>query len=101
MGDWRGGLILTAGWGAALGLVIWELTLTWDDAGVGGPGLAALIVGGGALVFGSLWPFFYHKPGSAAKTAGILDGVNIAIIPAVSPHASGIQAVRLSYTVQF
>jgi hypothetical protein len=102
MGDWRGGLIITSGYLLAAGLVAWEfyvLDYTDDPAGI--PGAVGIGVAGVTTVFGILRPMFYHKAGLRGKAAAALGGAHIAVIPAVSPQAPGIKAVRLSYTIQF
>ncbi|GHV88508.1 hypothetical protein AGMMS50267_08680 [Spirochaetia bacterium] len=102
MGDWPGGVIITGGFLVALGLSIWELQLSPDDAlsGMqlyGIPGTAALGVAGATVIFGILRPLFYHRPASRNAFAPALDRASIAIIP----DSTGVKAVRFGYSVHF
>jgi hypothetical protein len=125
MGDWRGGVILSVGYAVAAGLILWDLDIIpvngWfglestaplfpetgafiDKFGI--PGTVGLGIAAATTVFGILRPIFYHRPASsghksASKVAQALRGAGIAVIPAGSPHESGIKAVRLSYSFTF
>jgi hypothetical protein len=102
MGDWRGGLTISAGYLITGGLILWEIFgFDHDDKSAGVPGLAGIGVGGVTTIFGILRPIFYHRPGAGSKAAAVLGGVHIAVIPAALPQSSGIRAVRLSYRFQF
>jgi hypothetical protein len=103
MGDWLGGLIQSIGYETALGLVAWDVSgiyyKTEKDPRykmAGNPGIIGMSVAGATLVFGIIRPFFYHKSNSWNKAAGVLKGLDIALIP-----NTGGAAVRLGYRVAF
>jgi TolB-like protein len=99
MGDWRGGLVVTAAMGAAAGLLAWELSLTYDDSFVGIPGMVALGVGGAGIVFGILRPLFYHKSTSNGFAAAVPLWPSVVVVPA--GDNSGIGSVQFLYSWQF
>jgi hypothetical protein len=97
MGDWGGGLTLLAGYAAAGALVGVELgALERGDALAGVLGPIGVGVAGISAVYGFIRPFIYHKS-MRTTFIDILDRVNIAI----TPNATGIQTVGLSYTYQY
>jgi TolB-like protein len=93
-GDWAGGLTLLGGYGAAAGLIIWELSLSYEDPIAGIPGGIGLGVAGVTAVYGFIRPMLYNKNRALAEIA---DGINISVAPGIR----GGEAVRLSYTVKF
>jgi hypothetical protein len=93
-GDWAGGITLLAGYGAATGLIAWELSLDYEDKLAGIPGAVGLGVGGVTALYGFIRPALYQKN---RRLAGITDRVDIAIVPG----NSGRKAVQLSYTLEF
>jgi hypothetical protein len=93
-GDWGGGLTCLAGYGAAEGLIIWELSLAYEDDLAGIPGVVGLGVAGATALFGFIRPMLYNR---SRALAGIADGVNLAVVPG----NQGKAAVRLSYTLRF
>jgi TolB-like protein len=93
-GDPGGGVVTLLSYGAAAGLVWWELTLSYDDDLAGIPGGAGLGVAGFAVLFGFIRPFVYQK---SHALAGIMDGIQMTAMPA----EGGGTAVRLSYTARF
>jgi hypothetical protein len=90
--DVAGGVTLLAGYGAAAGLIAWELTLNYDDRMAGIPGGIGLGVAGVTVLYGFIRPAIYQKN---RRLAGIADRVNIAVVP------ENRNVVRLSYTLQF
>jgi hypothetical protein len=108
MGDWVGGVIISAGYVVAGGFILWEAGdrmgmdwgLNYDTEYAGIPFIVGMSVAGATTVFGILRPIFYHSSGSGRR-AGALGGASIAVIPAASPQVPGIKAVRLSYHFQF
>lgn len=54
--DWGGGVTVLAGYGAAAGLIFWELSLKYEDDMVGIPGTVGLWVAG-VTVLSALWCF--------------------------------------------
>jgi hypothetical protein len=99
MGDWGGGLVVTAAMGAAAGLAVWELSLTWDDPYIGVPGGAALGIAGAGLVFGIIRPLLYHKSASKKLAANAPPWPSVELIP-VAGH-SGIKSVQFLCNWQF
>jgi hypothetical protein len=99
MGDWGGGLVVTAAMGAAAGLIVWEYSLTWDDPYIGIPGTTALGVAGAGVLFGIVRPLVYHK--SASKRLAVAPPLwpSVAIVPA--SDNSGIKSVQFLYNWQF
>jgi hypothetical protein len=98
MGDWLGGALISGGYLVAGGLILWEFYgFEYDDDYVGIPGVAGIGLAAATTVFGILRPIFYHRSGSNRRAAAALNGAHIAVIP----DAEGIQAVRLSYSIQF
>ena len=93
-GDWGGGLTCLAGYGAAAGLIVWELSLAYEDDLAGIPGAVGLGVAGATALFGFIRPMLYNR---SRAVAGIADGVNLAVVPGNRGEA----AVRLSYTLRF
>jgi TolB-like protein len=97
MGDWVGGLILSAGYLASAGLVVWDIVgLTYDDPAAGIPGTIGLGLAGATAVYGFIRPFTYHRPSS--DFAAALNGLNIAIIP---DRNGGVKAMQVFYTLWF
>jgi TolB-like protein len=92
--DRTGGLTLAGGYALSLGLIIWEVSLSYDDGAAGVPGGLGLGIMGITAVYGFVRPYLFNK---SRRFAGITDGVNIAVVPG---ERNG-SAVRLSYTVRF
>ncbi|GHV73239.1 hypothetical protein AGMMS49940_05410 [Spirochaetia bacterium] len=98
MGDWDGGLVINGGYGIAAGLILWDIYgVRYEDKFAGIPGTVGLGVAGATVLFSILRPIFYNRSGSPSKFAGVLKGVQVAIVP----DTSGIKAVRLGYNLQF
>jgi hypothetical protein len=104
MGDWLGGLIMTAGYGTAFVLLAWDIAAFENDPifpaksleSIGIPGIVGMGVAAATVVFGFIRPFFYHRTGAKSKTAEALKDAHIAIIP----NKSGV-AVSLGYTLRY
>jgi hypothetical protein len=99
MGDTTGGLIVTAGFAAAVGLLVWDLTLAYEDPLAGIPSSIGLGVAAVTIGFGFLRPFLYHKSTSDSLALNVLAPLNVRIIPA--SDNSGVRAVQFLYTRQF
>jgi curli biogenesis system outer membrane secretion channel CsgG len=93
-GDPGGGVMTLLSYGAAAGLVAWELTLAWEDDLAGIPGAAGLGVAGFAVLYGFIRPAVYN---SSRPLAEIVDGIGVSILPGTR----GREAILLSYTVKF
>jgi hypothetical protein len=93
-GDAGGGITTLLSYGAAAGLIVWELTLSYDDNLAGIPGAVGLGVAGFAVLYGFIRPAVYNKSHSLAE---FMDGMRLAVVPA----ERGGAAVRLSYTLKF
>jgi TolB-like protein len=92
--DWGGGATLLAGYGAAAGLIGWELSLDYEDKLAGIPGAVGLGVAGLTAVYGFIRPFVYQRNRGLTETA---DRINFALVPG----ERGGTVVRLSYTLKF
>jgi hypothetical protein len=88
MGDWRGGVIVSAGYVAAVGLILWDVIgMDYDDPMSGVPGAIGIGIVAGAIVYGFIRPFTYNTHG----------GFRVSIL---SDKTSG-NTVRVSYTWRF
>ncbi|MDR2782440.1 MAG: hypothetical protein LBB48_01110, partial [Treponema sp.] len=94
-GDAGGGVMTLVSYGAAFGLIGWELTLSYDDGLAGIPGAVGLGVIGFAVVYGFIRPFVYQKNRSLAE---FMDGITIAAAP---DERRGGTEVRVSWTLRF
>jgi hypothetical protein len=92
-GDPWGGVTVLGSYGAAAGLILWEMSMSYDDALSGIPGLVGIGAFSFAVVYGFIRPAIYARSRAAA---GIIDGINIGPAPGQRPGA-----VQLSYTVKF
>ena len=93
-GDLGGGIITLVSYGAAAGLVIWELSLDYHHELAGIPGTIGIGVASFAVVYGFIRPFVFNHNRSLAK---LTDGMRLA----VAPKEQGGAAIRLSYRVKF
>jgi TolB-like protein len=92
-GDWGGGgLVLLAGYGATAGLIIWDLSLEYEDNLAGIPGAIGLGVGGLTALYGFIRPVVYNR---RPALAAVLDNINI------SPTAGGRSGMLVSYSFTF
>ncbi|MDR1636227.1 MAG: penicillin-binding protein activator LpoB [Treponema sp.] len=92
--DWVGGATLLAGYGAAAGLIGWEVSLDYEDDLAGIPGTAGLVVAGLTAVYGFIRPVLYQRNRGLTERA---DRINLAVVPG----EGGGTVVRLSYTLKF
>jgi hypothetical protein len=92
--DWAGGVTLLAGYGAAAGLLGWEMSLKYEDALAGVPGMIGIGVAGVTAVYGFIRPVLYERN---RRLTGIADRVDLAPVPG----DRGVEALRLSYTLRF
>jgi hypothetical protein len=74
---------------AATGLIIRELSLSYDDDLVNIPGTI-----GFAVAYGFIRPFVFEKN---RALAALIDGIHVAAVPSKREGA----AVQVSYTVRF
>jgi hypothetical protein len=93
-GDIPGGVIITSGYAAAIGLIVWEVSLTRADAIAGYVGPVGIGFGAAALVFGFVKPFLF-KGHDRLSLAG--DGFDIAL----TFDEWGKNAIALMYTKKF
>jgi hypothetical protein len=99
MGDTTGGLIVTAGFVAAVGLLVWDLTMDYEDPLAGIPGGIGFGVAAVTVGFGFLRPFLYHKGESNSLALNVLAPLKVRVVPA--SDNSGVKAVQVLYTRQF
>ena len=93
-GDAGGAGIILLSRLAAVGLIIWEVSIDYDDPFAGIPGFLGLCSFGFSLGYGFIRPFVYNNNQQLAE---IMDGVRLAVVPA----EQGGAAVRLSYSLKF
>jgi curli biogenesis system outer membrane secretion channel CsgG len=94
-GDWGGGgLVILTGYGAAAGLIFWELSLKYEDDLAGIPGTVGLGVAGVTVLYGFIRPVVFQKN---QRLAAITDRIHLAVVPG----NRGEEAVQLSYTLRF
>jgi hypothetical protein len=97
-GDITGGVTITGGYAAAIGLFVIEAAaLDWDSPAVGVPATIGVTAAGLAIVYGFARPFIYnHSP----KAASVMDNAQprIAITSDLYGSHIGFQA---SYTIKF
>jgi TolB-like protein len=91
---WAGGATILAGYGAAAGLIAWELSLEYEDDLAGIPGAVGLGVAGATALYGFIRPFIYEK-----HRALINQTDRISVFAA--PGNSGTIALGLTYTLRF
>jgi TolB-like protein len=97
MGDWKNGLILTGGYAAAAGLIIYELMwVSADDKLAGVPGTIGLGVAGAAVIYGFVAPFIF-RPASGTRVAQAADRIHITVVPG----NRGVKALGLTYSWHF
>jgi TolB-like protein len=89
-GDPGGGILTLLSYGAAAGLIFWDLTMAYEDGLAGIPGTVGLGVGGFAVIYGFIRPAVFNRSRALAE---IVDGINVA------PAPGG--RVLLSYTLKF
>jgi hypothetical protein len=92
--DIAGGIVCVTGYGAAAGLIIWEMSLAYGERLAGVPGTIGLGTLGATVLWGFIRPALYQK---RRKPAGSAEGAIISVIPG----NKGGGAVTLSYTWQF
>jgi len=93
-GDIPGGVIVTGGYAAALGLIAWEFSLSYNDPMAGIIGPIGIGVGAATLIFGFVKPFVYNSNRKLASAMGNLD------IALVSDEQNK-KAVAIKYTHSF
>lgn len=93
-GDAGGGVTMVLLYGAAAGLVAWDLSLAYEDDLAGIPGGVGFGIAGFAVLYGFIRPFVYNRSRSLAE---FMDGMSVAAAPA----KRGGTAVRLSWTLKF
>jgi hypothetical protein len=92
-GDGSGWFMTFLSYGAAAGLIYWELTLDYDDELASIPGGVGLGVAGFAVLYGFIRPAVVNANRSLAE---IMDHIEIAVVP-----RDGREAIQLAYTVKF
>jgi hypothetical protein len=92
-GDTAGGLIVTGGYAATLGLIAWELSLSRGDgmAGVAGP--IGIGVGAATLIFGFVKPFIYN---GNRQLESAMSNLDIALVS--SNQNKNVLAIKYTYS---
>jgi hypothetical protein len=93
-GDVPGGVVVTGGFAAALGLIAWEFNLARDDAMAGVIGPIGIGVGAASLIFGFVKPFVYN---SNRQLASVMSNVDISLVSS----GQNKKALAIKYTYSF
>jgi TolB-like protein len=92
-GDGAGWFMTFLSYGAAAGLIYWELSLDYGDELMGIPGGVGLGVAGFAVLYGFIRPVVVNHNRGLAE---IMDRVDMAVV-----SRDGQEMVRLAYSVKF
>jgi TolB-like protein len=91
---WAGGTAILAGYGAAAGLIAWELSLKYEDDLAGIPGAIGIGVAGAAALYGFIRPFMYEKHRVLINQTDRISAFAV-------PGNGGTIALGLTYTLRF
>jgi TolB-like protein len=91
-GDPGGGVFTLLTYGAAAGLIAWDLSLAHTDDLANIPGTVGLGVAGFAVLYGFIRPAVFNH-----TLVAILDGINVSPVPTARDRG----AWRATYTVKF
>jgi TolB-like protein len=93
--DPGGGVMCFLGYGAAAGLIVWDiLAFTYDDDLAGIPGTIGIGVAGLTALIGFIRPAVYNR---SHALAAVTDNIRVSVVP--GPDNKG--AVQLSYRLKF
>ena len=93
-GDTPGGIIITGGYAAALGLLAWEFSLSYYDSMAGVPGTIGIGVAAATLVYGFVKPALFNRN---HQLASAIDKVDITL----ASNGQNNKTLRISYTHSF
>jgi hypothetical protein len=71
--DIAGGVIVTSGYAAAIGLIAWELSMSGGESAASVPGNIGTALGIGAITFGFIKPFIFNYNHKLASASGDFD----------------------------
>jgi TolB-like protein len=91
---WAGGATILAGYGAAAGLIAWEMSLNYEDDLAGVPGAIGIGVAGATALYGFIRPFIYEKHRVLVNQT---DRISVFAVP----ENGGTIALGLTYTLRF
>jgi hypothetical protein len=91
---WAGGTAILAGYGAAAGLIAWEMSLKYEDDLAGVPGTIGIGVAGATALYGFIRPFMYEKHRALINQT---DRISVFAVPG----NGGTAALGLTYTLRF
>lgn len=100
-GDVAGGLTVTAGYAAAIGLFVIEAAaLDWDSPAAGVPATIGVAALGLTIAYGFVRPFIYNRN---PQMIAALDNMRVNIAPTAANgfETPGRPGVRLAYSLQF
>jgi hypothetical protein len=93
-GDIPGGVIVTSGYAAAIGLIAWELSMTGGESAATVPGNIGVAAGAVTIAFGFIKPFIFNYNHKLASASGDFD---IALVS----NERNKSALSLRYTRSF
>jgi hypothetical protein len=97
-GDVAGGVIVTSGYAAAIGLLAWELNMSLYDKGSGVPGNIGIAAGIGTLAFGFVKPYLFDKK---HRLASAMDNFDISLVSSERNKSTGTSVLAIKYTYNF
>jgi hypothetical protein len=93
-GDGGGWFMTLLSYGAAIGLMAWDVSLDHDDGLAGVPGTLGIGVAGFAVIYGFVRPAMVNRNRPLAE---LIDHIDMAVVP----RQDGRELVRLAWTVTF
>jgi hypothetical protein len=98
-GDYLGGAIVTGGYAAAIGLIAWELSMSYGDAGTSIPGNIGVGVGIAAAAFGIVKPLIFGNRKAAAESPSpAINAFDFSLVPDKRNRNAGAFAIRYTHS---
>jgi TolB-like protein len=93
-GDGGGWFMTLLSYGAAAGLMAWDVSLDYDDELAGIPGAVGIGVAGFAVLYGFIRPAVVNRNRPLAE---LIDHIDMAVVP----RQDGRELIRLAWNVKF